>query len=464
MIHLIRWGLFDMNIQNSNSISFSWVLTIDFDKEKHLFSDKIKTNYKINAYSCSCGHTEIIIYDQSQLIEYICPMCENKNFNDVNMLLDNSEKFSFFKKKQINRFRYRVPIVHKDNTVVSKLAFVIPDKINLSNNHLKYKEVVLYEVSIDGFGNVYRNYSSEATDFIDEIEREIIKYIQYNKIFSIPKNCMFFSPLDKLSFSLKNKAILAGKYNLRNRNEKSILRTIYHQYSIFGMKDKEIYAYYLDVIVCNIKDPNLVCRLLDMTHTLTKSTMYLFARYRMRFEEVITILKSYNYTEKQITHFLGKTEYDYMFEDLMVELDYIREKKILDFRKVSCNIKALHDEAIRCTKGSRKKDLNDTKFVYKESQIELCTSVEAYNVKLPNNALELFDWADNLHNCMASYSGLIKQNLTLIYGFFKNKILIFAVEIRRGELIQASTKYNKELSVDENIILDIWLKKFFSDK
>lgn len=449
-----------MNIQTSDYISFSWVLTVDFDKEKHLFSDKIETDYKINAYSCSCGHTEIIIYNQSQIIEYACLECENKKFNDVNMLLNNPKKFSLFKKKQINHFRYRVPIVHKDDTVVSKLVFMIIDEINLSNNHLKYKEVVLYEVSIDSFGNLHRNYSGEATDFIDEIEREIVKYIQYNKIFSIPKNCMVFSPLDKLSFSLKNKAILSGTYNLRNRNEKSILRTIYQQYSIFSTKDREIFAYYIEVIVCNIKDPNLVCRLLDMIHTFSKSTMYLFARYRMRFEEVIAILKSYNYTENQITHFLGKTDYDYMFEDLMVELDYIREKKILDFRKVSCNIKALHDEAIRCTKGYRRKDLNDTKFVYKESQIELCTSVEGYNIKLPNNALELFEWADNLHNCMASYSGLIKQNSTLIYGFFKNEILTFAVEIRQGELIQASTKYNKELSVDENIILDIWLKKF----
>lgn len=450
-----------MKMQTSEHITFSWVLTVDFDKEKHLFSGKIETNYKMNAYSCSCGHTEIIIYDQSQIIEYACLECDNEKFNDVNMLLNNPKKFSLFKKKQINHFRHRIPIAYKDDTVVSKLAFMIIDGINLSNNHLIYREVVLYKVRVDSFGNLHRNYSGEATDFIEEIERAMIKYIRYHKIFSIPKNCMVFSSLDKLSFALKNKAILSGTYNLRNRNEKSILRTIYQQYSMFSRKEREIYVCYIEVIIYNFKDSNLVCRLLDMTHTLSKSTMYFFARYRMRFEEVIALLKSYNYTENQITHFLGKIDHDYMFEDLMVELDYIRENKILDFRKVPCNIKALHDEAIRCTKGYRRKNLNETKLEYTESQIEPCTLVKDYNIKLPNNNLELFDWADNLHNCMASYSDMIRQSLTLIYGFFKNEILIFAVEIKQGELIQASAKYNRGLNVDEKNVLDTWLQKFF---
>ena len=197
---------------------------------------------------------------------------------------------------------------------------------------------------------------------------------------------------------------------------------------------------------------------------MNKNAIHLYADHRISFERMILLLKSYDYSEIQITNFLIKGDDTYLFEDLMNEFDYIRDKNIIGFRKVSCNIKALHDEAIKCTKAYRKEEIYDTIFVYNDFQRESSTSVKNYNIKLPANGQELFEWADLLQNCMAAYSYFIQYGMTTIYGFFKNEILIFAVEVKDGKLIEASGKNNRLLNIEEQHILDAWVNKFFPRK
>lgn len=82
-----------------------------------------------------------------------------------------------------------------------------------------------------------------------------------------------------------------------------------------------------------------------------------------------------------------------------------------------------------------------------------------YNVNLPNNNLELYEWANDLRNCLAGYEDRIRSHKTTVYGFFIQSNLIFAVEIQMGAIIQAHRKYNYPIEPQQRKILNLWLKE-----
>jgi hypothetical protein len=124
----------------------------------------------------------------------------------------------------------------------------------------------------------------------------------------------------------------------------------------------------------------------------------------------------------------------------------------------------LHNEAIKCTESYRNKVIYNEKLFYTKEEIKLSIKIQDYEIKLPNSGAELIEWADALHNCMVSYFDTIQDKETIIYGFFKDDELKFAVEIFDNSLIQASGKYNKELEDEEQKILTVWMKRFLINK
>ena len=50
----------------------AWKLTTDFDKQRHLFFEKIKTDYIVETYICNCGHTNFITTHTEKSLKYIC--------------------------------------------------------------------------------------------------------------------------------------------------------------------------------------------------------------------------------------------------------------------------------------------------------------------------------------------------------------------------------------------------------
>ena len=96
---------------------------------------------------------------------------------------------------------------------------------------------------------------------------------------------------------------------------------------------------------------------------------------------------------------------------------------------------------------------------------------------------ELYEWSNELHNCLsiyyksiqkrettiygiflenclASYEYFIESQSTTVYGFFIKNKLIFAVEIKDGKVIQAYRKFNQPLNSFENKILNTWYSEF----
>jgi len=81
-----------------------------------------------------------------------------------------------------------------------------------------------------------------------------------------------------------------------------------------------------------------------------------------------------------------------------------------------------------------------------------------YNVHLPIDNHELFIWATKLRNCLAGYFHSILHKETLIYGFFKEDEIEFAIEMRDGRLVQKAAKYNAALNSEQEQALQYWFK------
>jgi len=105
--------------------------------------------------------------------------------------------------------------------------------------------------------------------------------------------------------------------------------------------------------------------------------------------------------------------------------------------------------------------LQNTIFSYTDKEHSALVKIDNFKVELPNNGAQLYCWADDLHNCLASYLDNIKEKSTIVYGFFKGTKIQFAVEIMNNEIMQSYRSYNRSLLPDEEIILLHWFKNVY---
>jgi hypothetical protein len=84
-----------------------------------------------------------------------------------------------------------------------------------------------------------------------------------------------------------------------------------------------------------------------------------------------------------------------------------------------------------------------------------------YEIKLPKNGKELYQWSNELRNCLSSYYKSIEKRKTTIYGFFLKNEIKFAVEIRENKIIQVKAKYNNDLNSSEKDFIFSWFDGCF---
>ncbi|MCT7621565.1 hypothetical protein N5T93_04795 [Aliarcobacter butzleri] len=53
---------------------------------------------------------------------------------------------------------------------------------------------------------------------------------------------------------------------------------------------------------------------------------------------------------------------------------------------------------------------------------------------------------------------------TIVYGFFKDNQIKFAVEIKNNKIAQSKSKYNKDIQNSEMNLVSGWFKKYFEEK
>ena len=98
----------------------------------------------------------------------------------------------------------------------------------------------------------------------------------------------------------------------------------------------------------------------------------------------------------------------------------------------------------------------NTIFTYEDVFNQATVNLETYEIKLPQNGKELYEWSNELHNCLSIYYKSIQKRETTVYGFFLENEIKFAVEIRDNEIIQAKAKYNNDLNSSEKDFVFSW--------
>ena len=126
------------------TIKPSWKHTSCLDNHSNLFStNRIKTNYIVDTYSCKCGYDEFIIRDDNY-IQYICKRCRNKTFldaglawNDMNYLIKECKDSGLSIDFQLE---YNLKTI--DNKLMAVAMTKIPYDIDFIEKRILYKDLM----------------------------------------------------------------------------------------------------------------------------------------------------------------------------------------------------------------------------------------------------------------------------------------------------------------------------------
>lgn len=488
----------------------AWKLTQKLDSEYQLFQNKVKTDYLINTFLCSCGNKHIVLSDNFSDITYQCIDCENEIFYDANLAI---QSFRFFLHKNSSfEINIRYTISSTRNEVIVKNYTEIPNSINLISEEVSYKKVDVSSLKLDINGNSEFTYEKEYVDkesyiykytnsyyyssFLDyenikELEKEksklfldfkkkITEYVIKNTFFDIKRVKGF----EELSFSqlelvLKNKNILDRKicyfrgdnfyeYNerlftfeealafVRNfRNEKSIKKAVYQNYLYQMESNKEFNFNIIDYITRVFEDVNLISKMIKLKLEEFNFNLNKIGLFTNLLKDYYTEIQIYNLfkscVNKDLIHMLHDT----------IEMSYFTypNNDNESFTKVKCNIRSIHDEITRCYNLLYNKDLKKKTFEYSESDLNKRCTIKDYEVILPKNGLQLLEIGNSMRNCISSYCEPIYKKRTIIYVFTKERKAEFAVELIDNKIAQASGFANRSLTEIEKKVLDIWKKR-----
>ena len=461
----------------------AWKLSCDFNTQKHLFADKITTQYVVETYICSCGFTDFVLKYLEDRVEYECDRCQNSEFYDANSAWKNLSHFLAQSKELVLNFDY--DLFEEERYILSRYYTSIPTSIDFLRGKVFYSKKDVHSVTLTKEGEIKENYSLGFSLIISSVLKEnLTEYINEHNCYSLPKTEKRELTLAMATFFLKNRDLKefdfyywVGVERLKGKalsvekalqvvanysNAKSVKRAIYKNY-VTQMSEHSSFDFTFTEVFCQlIDDVNILSRLLSLN---IKSYKHNKIESRSLYE-FIKFLKT-QYSEKQLLKLFFHSEfksYNHMFRDVVREFMYNSNVVVDNFHKVSCSVQALHDEFVRCTSKERYRSTFESSLTYTEQEMKPCIAIATYEIKLPNNGKALFEWAEELHNCMAGYFESIKNSEIAIYGFFEEETLLFAVEISDNELVQASGKYNTRLTTQEEKALYKWFKLFFDTK
>lgn len=488
----------------------SWKLTRDFDEETdQLFYNQVQTFYEIEGYMCECGHQEVVVKASYQTLNYSCPNCLNTHFYNADdarasftqFLEDHDNAFYELMHNRDNKDRqpqllydyfifgafpidYAYVVTYKYGSINASFQTIekIPLAIDFSRQKIIAEPLELYGYMLHHSGEIREFLRITYNNKIFyKLQQKLNEYIRENAHrFNLPPlpinqtiNCHLISfflryphfkefdfyfwdnvkPLPKEVGTISEALV----YLLQGRNEKSVKKALFNNYRMQRETFNHFQSILITVICKTIQDHNHLVALLS-------NTLYcegLTEEEAPFLERLILFLKKH-YNEKQIVSFLKEIDdIDYVM-DLLREFVYMDEEIEALFNKPKCTIEALHDEFSQCARYKHAKEAFYT-ISYHHHQENAEAKVLGYEVKLPYNGKELFEWSVHLHNCLSGYINQVHQNLTTIYGFFYQDNLEFAVEIVDKTINQARGKCNKELTPMQNEALKTWFHRYIKE-
>lgn len=484
----------------------------DFINSWHLKTpDLIDSSSETHHYICKCGNIKHISLPKNDFsFPYlICKKCSNSYYID----------FEKFNKKKSSRyywktFKWSYRFTTDDNGWSMIFYYNTPTFLN-SFHHIGSRENIIIELTMkkeigldfiihdDGIMR-YQTYDKLGQDImsliVDEYATPFFGYIKENRALHL--KWLDFSKFD--SFSTKKMVKIVDyfmsntdfrdeklyfwdfkscdtlKQNitdensalnaiLQNNQKSSVKKALYRSY-VKSLTSKYDPAF--DYFVINVfKDENYVVRLLSFSQE--EKTNFLNGYDVKEIINTFTFL-SQRYSQKLlfklINDFYKSANNRILLHDIFrmcADEEYIQI--YLDhFIKPNANIRAIHDEIARVARlhirvFARRSDIDANEplkydDIYKNSSINL----EGLDFKLPININELSLWANELHNCMASYDIDVYKKRCVIYGVFHNNSLKYAVEIREKNIKQAKGKFNKDICHSDMQIIESWHNQYIS--
>ena len=489
--------------------NISWYLNDDINDLRSLFSHVILP-YNVDSYICNCGHIETIIKDQNSIADkYICSSCENENFYDANKYQNNYFWYDSIKNLFDEEFIFSLqPITTYDNEtkiLKSLIQINVPNSIDLASNKASYKSKTLFEIQIDELGNLkeilhanfdlnlqitedekrFCEYVSEEelvnrNPFLASFKKKILKTFIQNSNYFKSKILHQSSSIGEFSFSVTNSHLLdmefykwkdidllpddkeliiseALDYVLNNRAEKTLKKLVFENYKM-QLKKHNCYDFiYIYSLTKHIKDVNILNRMININLKSHIDEMN-YSYYLISFLEFL----SSKFTDKQIEKLFisyEKEELFWLIDTVSIfseVIDYLDE-----FQITKCKVENLHDDMIRFHQIVLNKHLRDVKFDYEDKFLNACVNIEDYQIKLPPDGIELYNWSNKLQNCLSGYWKPILEKKTIVYGFFIDNEIKFAVEIKNNKIVQSKSKYNKDLQNKEMSLVLSWFNEYF---
>ena len=473
----------------------SWYLKVPLSTCRNLFLDAC--NYQVHAYACKCGKERVFISDNSvSHLSYVCSRCDNNGFLDVAQL-------DLYGEYSINIDTPAEYAIEGDKAI-ARVFVSVPKSVDLARGErVIYEKKKIFEiekslVTIDE--TVYSGWEKVSTDALAKVEHNLLYYIgehhlkesmhDYDtlriKQRSFPqlrkailwflkypefKHSEFFLWVmdDDLYYNggIEKSPIHFLEYIRSYRTEKSIKRTLYKRYQqeLTMGKFHPITPY----IICRVfTDPNNVVKMLDnynfiFTWHSNYQSLALCAASHIR---LIEFLKE-SYSEKQIVNmFENMGDSPEYWEDsvqMFNNLFYI-EQISEHFTLPRANVREIHDELVRSRylTGSNHKLVE---FSYTKIQLKPCGVWEKnFQIVLPQTSDELYLWSKHLHNCLYGYIDSVYEHDTTIYGVKEGNVLMYAIEIQNGSLIQMKGAYNTEPNEEIKKSLNRWYQHYFGTK
>lgn len=493
-------------------MSLSWYVNVNINDVRNIFSGLILP-YEVEVYSCSCGTNKFIIKDiDFNSDSYECEDCENKIFLDSNKYLNNYIWYDSIKdlldEEDILAFEPTISFDSKNKELKANILLKVPSSIDLSCDKIIYSSKSLFELKILKDGTIKQlvqvNYDLESgitenekwmfesidedtlvnrNPFLIEFKKKILESFKtYSKYFESKVSDMSNS-LEEFSFFLSNthlddvdfykwknidllpndkhlSTIEALDFITSYRTEKTLRKSIYEDYQNQIRKQKSYNFIYVYTISRCIKDVNILNRLLDINlHPHIEELIIPYDFYDF------TNFLSNRFSDKQIE----KLFLSYEKEELFWLIDTVSLfSEVIDFvgelELSKCRFNDLHTDIVRFHKMIMNKKLFEVSFDYEDKFLNPCVKIEDYEIKLPINGIELYDWSNSLQNCLSGYWKLIKDKQTTVYGFMINNEIRFAVEIRNNKIIQSKSKYNRDIQNKEVSLVHGWFKEYFEKK
>ena len=458
-------------------ITPSWLLNTKQNDHMSLFvDDEIASANFTRVYSCKCGFDDIVAGDVIHK-EYSCPRCHNSLFFDVEDIKQDSEAFildQYYNKRIKLNFKVHTKVALHDNKIEALAIIKIPSDVNFLEKKVIKQDLVILTAP----------YAPQPTTLepspLRKIKRELQKLSVQKRLFEPYIDMELSSLLNRekqfefmlSNYNLKNLEFMKWTHThhltkstyiietallelVNDKQFKSVKIALFENYAFQLKKNKTFNPNFTHMATSKFSNVNHIVSLLAL-----KINFEMFDDEPLLLKFIDFMLS--RYTEKQVTHYFMKLEssnHQYILRDTLLTFKRIGESLSHDTSKVKCSPNAIHRQFVQLSLTIKYKNKPINHFEYSTLQQSHLVTIGGYSVNLPNNNLELYEWANELQNCLAGYEDKIASHETTIYGFFMQSNLIFAVEIQKGAIIQAHRKYNHPIEPQQRKILNLWLKE-----